>query len=399
MTGVDGPDRKALPLFDDIPRAETRPARNAEPLFTYLNTTARPHFAEARKMLEGWFARLPEDDRPGLRGRFRKTKDRHHLGAFWELYVHEVFTRLGYRLEPHPDVPGTSNHPDFLVVADDVAFYLEATMAMGVEDLSPHQKRAHDLLDELNRLEIPNFVVRPHVEFVGPDTPRTKPLRRALERWTAGLDPDELWKQYQDDGEAALPSWSWTNAGWLVHFTAMPLRETLRGRPDIRPVGSHMVGGATLRRDDVEIRKSVEDKAGKYGALDLPHVVAVLGTSHFLDDLDVQEALFGSEEHLRDQLQEHPAASRHPRQLDGALLGPGGPRNQVISAVLVGDGLTPSNVTREEPTLWMNPLASSPIEADWPFPTFEFGREAGCFQLREPHRGIAELLRGEPCPA
>jgi hypothetical protein len=117
-------------LFDDSERTETRIKRERESRFAYLNSSARAPMTAARKVFEQWFDSYPESGRSDLRARFRSPIDGQHQSAFWELYLHEVFSRLGFTLEPHPDIDGSRNHPDFLVKEGDVRrFYLEGVVA------------------------------------------------------------------------------------------------------------------------------------------------------------------------------------------------------------------------------------------------------------------------------
>src|SRR5213076_1299424 len=85
-----------MPLFDaGINRRENRPKREAEPLFTYYNTTGRPAFATIRNVLEEWFNRYPAADQQRLAGQFRSTIDSQHQSAFFELFLYELLLRLG----------------------------------------------------------------------------------------------------------------------------------------------------------------------------------------------------------------------------------------------------------------------------------------------------------------
>ncbi|KXB05054.1 hypothetical protein AKJ49_01460 [candidate division MSBL1 archaeon SCGC-AAA382A03] len=117
-------------LFDDIERDLERPRLDNEPCFEYLNISARIESQKIRELLEQWFKRYPSEHQDDLRGRFRDKDDRIHIGAFFELYLHELMIRSGYEVEVHPDINGTTNHPDFEVLTDELEFYLEATSVM-----------------------------------------------------------------------------------------------------------------------------------------------------------------------------------------------------------------------------------------------------------------------------
>lgn len=63
-----------------------------------------------------------------LRQRFRAKQSGQFLAAFWELYLHELFSRLGFKALVHPASGRGGTRPDFLVTQDEMRFYLEAVM-------------------------------------------------------------------------------------------------------------------------------------------------------------------------------------------------------------------------------------------------------------------------------
>jgi hypothetical protein len=101
-----------------------RPPRR---IFSISSTSTSTYFAAVRGVIEDWFARFPTVAQKDLRSRFRSDDNSRCLGAFWELYLHEVHLRLGFKLERDPKVPGTTKRPDFLVRGGAQPFYLEAT--------------------------------------------------------------------------------------------------------------------------------------------------------------------------------------------------------------------------------------------------------------------------------
>ena len=118
-----------MTLFDEIERTECSPAKHSEPSFNYLNSTARPYAIKVRTLLESWFVRYPNTHKADLVSRFRRPNDVHHLGAFFELYMHALLRYLGYTAEVHPETPsGDGSKPDFVVTSPaGTRFFLEAT--------------------------------------------------------------------------------------------------------------------------------------------------------------------------------------------------------------------------------------------------------------------------------
>src|SRR5882724_3242180 len=117
-----------MTLFDIGTRTEMRFKGHSEPEFAYLNQSARPSVCELRAMLEEWFQHFPRTSQTDLRSRFRDFSNNQHSGAFFELYVHELLTRLGYTVIAHPVLADVSTHPDFLARnASGAEFYVEVT--------------------------------------------------------------------------------------------------------------------------------------------------------------------------------------------------------------------------------------------------------------------------------
>src|SRR5437868_609232 len=86
-------------LFDSRMRTDEGPAKYTESRFEYLNRTARPRFGQIRELLQEWFSRYPEFDEPQWLNRFRDSDDRHHVGAFFELYTRAFLETCGLTVE------------------------------------------------------------------------------------------------------------------------------------------------------------------------------------------------------------------------------------------------------------------------------------------------------------
>jgi hypothetical protein len=177
-------------LFDEFERTETRPKRQRESTFSYLNSSARVPIAAARGVLQQWFDSYPEVAKPDLFARIRSPIDAQHKSAFWELYLHELFSGLGYRLEPHPDLEGCANHPDFLVKEGETSkFYLEGIVAgLPSGKDAGAEARLAEVFDIINKMQVSDWFL--HVEYRGlPNTPPpVKELRKKLEAWLGTLD-------------------------------------------------------------------------------------------------------------------------------------------------------------------------------------------------------------------
>lgn len=96
-------------LFDSIERRYLEAARHNENVYDYYNTSARADMTIIRNTLEGWFLNYPENEKKELKSRFKKD----FYSAFYELFLYELFSKLGYEITIHPNLPSSPKRPDF----------------------------------------------------------------------------------------------------------------------------------------------------------------------------------------------------------------------------------------------------------------------------------------------
>jgi len=360
----------AMKLFDKMTRKDTGPALHAEPMFYYLNRSVRLECKKIRNLLEQWFKRFPSGAQADLRGRFRSKDDRSNLGAFFELYLHELLVKSGFSVEIHPSVSGKATRPDYRVLKNgEPLFYLEATLAALSDVETSARARENQVYDVLNRMNSPNFFIGLRVRGSPNTPPQGAKIRRFLEYRLARLDPEEIDKQYKEGGFEALPHWDWEHDGWQITFFPILKKPEARGKLGVRPIGFQMQDVCKLTLH-VGIRESIRDKASKYGKLDLPYIVAINATSKFrADEIDIGNALFGVEKvtlvfrggNLIKQI-----PSRKP---NGVWYGSNGPQNRKVSAALIAVNLSPWSIAKVTPILWHNPWTNSSLDPDtWPLP-------------------------------
>lgn len=283
-----------IKLFDDLSRTYQFPAGYSEPSSAYLNRSANGPICKIRDVLEDWFSRYPEPDQAELRKRLRSRKKHNHSSALFELWLHEVLLTLGCRVQIHPPLPHTERKPDFLVKSPSGAnFYLEAIHTAGASDEeSSAQARLNTLCDSLNYLESPNFFISIDVDGL-PRTPVPgREIRRTLERNLSHLNPELIDHFFESRDLHLVPHWTFEHDGLRITCSPLPKPPELRGLPGVRTLGMKTFGG--IIDSEGPIKHAVIKKAGHYGILDLPLVVAVNATDFFLSDRDVLHALYGS---------------------------------------------------------------------------------------------------------
>ncbi|MGH9794140.1 MAG: hypothetical protein ACRD5G_05150 [Candidatus Acidiferrales bacterium] len=324
-----------------------------------------------RQLANEWFSRYPDEAKADLRQRFRSPIDEQHQASFFELYLHELLYRIGYTLRVHPRVVGERTHPDFLAArGEEDYFYVEVTLA-GLPSAKERAQGARiaQVYDCINKLDSPNFFL--HIKDRGaPETsPEVGKLRRDLERWLQGLDPDRIAALYDAKQHNDIPKYTWRHEGWEVVFEPIPKSAECRGKSDARPIGMFGAECEWLNTHG-ELRDAVAKKADKYGKLSLPFIVAVNVLSLHCDGTDIMNGLFGQEtfivtERAGGKLESRPGR----REPNGLWWGPRGHRNLTVSGVMVVSNLCPWNMHRTTPELYHNPWALTPIGSGvWELP-------------------------------
>jgi hypothetical protein len=351
-------------LFDDFVRTDASPSAESEDYFTFLNRVDTPFWAEVRRVLNAWFSRYPSQRAPGLWQEFRSRRARQQRGAFWELYLHELFLQLGYQVVVHPELADTSHTPDFELRRDGRRLYVEARVMSSEIILDEDEIRPPPwLLDAIEKIRNHDFDLQlVGIAQAGPVRPKDTEITGAIDAWLDQLDPDD----YSDADAPAAAENAVRFRGWEVVLSAWPRHPDERGSTTRRKlaIGFMEVGGIN---DVGRLRSALKAKAGRYGRPGVPLVTAVLCDASFLDRRDVAATLFGSEA-IRYRMGELGSA-RLVRDQNGFWFWRGKPTNRRVSGVLVAKQLHPSSVTEVAPDLWLNPWAVQPLEEEWPFTT------------------------------
>lgn len=322
---------------------------------------------------------MPVQARPQVRTRFMNSDPRVHLGAFWELYLHEFATRTGVLLAVDVGNDGVGQRvPDFLLDGVGQPFWVEATVAGGDDFVDrDERKRVQQLYAAIERHPHRDFLIDVHVRRVGDATPGRKFVRQ-ITRWLDSLDWQAV---YALRGTGApLPEKLIDHLGWQILVKASARRPELRGDPDAGAIGSRHEGWQEHRIEgndrtvtfegmkkfsEIEsVHKTLIAKAGHgYSLEDRPFVIAALCAGVMVDDNDIAQALFGRLRYF--------IGSSASGELDAEFGGGGlwvtaggSPVNTRVSAVLTVTDLAPGSMAIVEPTLWLNPWAAHPLRED-----------------------------------
>lgn len=352
-------------LFDRIERTDTEGADYGEPSFLYLNRTARDHFARMRDIIERWFSKYSEmhpNDSVELRNRFRSEDDLVHLSALTEFYFHNLLIGSEYLdIQIHPQIKGTSAHPDFLVSRDGTpVFIAEAVVVYGNPEGKRVERFHYSILRIVNEVESPDFLI--WVDFVASDSsvpPKLANIRKVIMQNIASLDYEKVCAAYEATKE--LPQWIYDDGPWKIHFSASPVKEEsrkTRREKKARNVGIIQNPVKWITSDD-SIRRTVLKKAQKYGDQGMPLIVVanVVEDSFFCDERTILSALFGKETMTFRQYTDGRTETLPGRDHNGITLKKGGPRYTRLSGLLSLVGLAGSTIELVTPILWHHPAA------------------------------------------
>ncbi|MBM1170195.1 hypothetical protein [Microvirga arabica] len=345
-----------MTIFDGGPHDLEGGARAGQPRFDYLNRSARREAVLIRATLEGFIERYPAPLRSELAARIRDEAA--HESAVFELLLHEWCLRAGMRvLDVEPAVPGSRRRPDFLVEdAQGVRFYLEAALARGESDQEVGaRRRKDDVLAALDRLDSPEFLLDIRTRGA-PATPvALRNLTNRVTQWLATLDHTtvaQTWERGAVDDVFAEDLHS-----MRLELRPIPRRST-RGERDRRATGV-IFGGVRQASPQAAIRTALINKATRYGALDLPLVVAVNALDQAAGRDDVFTALLGTEAYYESIGDEASGWGRVP---DGVWNGPNGPQCRRLSAVLSTERLDAWSLGQRSACLIENPYALRVVE-------------------------------------
>lgn len=319
-------------LFEEKKRNRLDYCRQLENPYDFYDSSAKPEFGVVRDRLNYWFSRYPESHQSELRERFKCT----FSSAFFELFIHQLFSNLGFQISIHPKILNTRKKPDFLVWNKFAEFYLEVKEATdkSTEDIIK-ENRENSVYDFINEFSSPDFFLRiKTLEIKTHQHPLITEIRKTLEKELIKYEPDGMRKKLESEGLDSLPLIKIENEKILLEIQPIPKSKSIRGKSDIRPIGAFPIN-VILGGSNISIKKSIEKKADKYGTLDKPYIIAINSTSPkgTYDD-DVTNAILGS---LSIQYSTDPNNNdtKYVRERNGVIMGPNGPKNQNVSAFFI----------------------------------------------------------------
>jgi hypothetical protein len=355
-------------LFSPERSATSRRDRWLESDYQRLDRKRGEIADRVRGLMDEWYARLPEHSRAEILQRFAEKSRGAHLGAFWEMYLHEAANRLGFDVDFDVGRNHADRRPDLLLRKGVDSFFIEATVILGDGAIPLNeQPRARQLYTAIERIRNRSFLLHTSLEKVGQQTPGRRIVTDPLDQWLDRLDPDIELARVAAGG--AAQSKRIDKEGWRLRIDATAMKPDLRGESDMGVIGS-LVEGFAEDPHDQDLMREIDDitpltngllkKAGHgYEVGGRPFVIAVLCAGDFVDDQEIAQALLGPIEY-RGSMSSNQAVGEY---LPGGLWHEGaGARYTEVSAVLTASNLSPTGVAAVEPCLWLNPAATHPVD-------------------------------------
>jgi hypothetical protein len=346
-------------VFDEIDRTTSGAASRVSSAFNYLNTSNRTEASRVRALVDDLFRRYPASHRKDLKRRLRSIDNITHASAFFELALHEILLCTGHKIVAvEPTVPGTDKKPDFLVESSEGArFYLEATLATGRSNADEAaQRRLNQALHIIDTMGSPDYFLDLSIVGIPTDNIPAATFRHRLRSWLRQLRYEDVVAAWEQRAHA-VPSFDYVEHGVEFHIRPYPRKNT-RGDPNERAIGVQSLE-PFVGRPELPIRAAITGKAGRYGALPLPYIIAVNAMGNYPREDHAIDALFGSPSVAVYQTDDG-LRHRDVRQPDGAWRGPGGPEYTRVSAVISTERVDPWHIGLRRARLILNPWAARP---------------------------------------
>jgi hypothetical protein len=262
-----------------------------------------------------------------------------------ELFLHHRFISTGWPVSVEPEVPGSSNKPDFHVSAPGASFYLEAKLILDARNVTQQNQRLNQLAETLHKKLSRTVMLEPLSDL--PHSLPAAPVVKAIEDRAAAFPADKIAEFDLACVHQGVP--------FTFKVAVFPQTWDLDGG-----IGALSTGARTLTLG-ADIREALRVKAGKYGDLYAPYVICLWSAEEFPSNSeDEYDALFGT------RVWRFPSGAGpviEDRKRDGFFCRkkPGEPPHPNVSAVLFYDFKWREEGHRHALHVYHNPFAKYPL--------------------------------------
>ncbi|GAM97389.1 hypothetical protein U91I_01015 [alpha proteobacterium U9-1i] len=265
-----------MKVFDEIERTSLEGPSSDRSEFAFLNATAIPEAAQMRALIESAFVSYG-GDKPALRQRLRSLDNTAHLGAVFELLLHELARRRG--LGPQADAPLGAGLPDQRIeLGDNAHAFVECRM------LKPGNLKLYDILcDAIDAVQIPSLLYYVRLRKTPGRSLPVKLLQRDLRQQMMTLDIAALSTKALENKHHAFA----IKDGDDLVLQVIPYR-----KPGSKGGVGMMDGAPNDFATSEELRRGLERKNRKYADAGAPYIIAICSAKSYAHDEEVEEALF-----------------------------------------------------------------------------------------------------------
>jgi hypothetical protein len=306
---------------------------------------------EYRRELMHYLDEYPDGaHKDDLKGRLYSYTESGFYSVCFELYLYHFLEPRSYRITLHPDVPGSTGHPDFGVECATGDFMVEAVLALDSQERRAQEQRLNKVIDALRNVR-GNVAVWAQLVTALPNAFPLRRVRSFLEREVDQLDATNLEVPstitFTDD---------FNGTPVIVDFLVMDKGEE-------QPViGAWSMANAQVVTAHQRIKLAVATKANKYGTLSKPYVIAVWPRTQFpVSGVSAGRALYGD---LKVEIpSDRTKPVRTKRALNGIFntLTKGHVHNRQISAVLLYKERFLESSYERQLCIYHNPYALIPL--------------------------------------
>lgn len=238
-----------------------------------------PPLVAARQEFQSWLTEAPEPWQSKWRGRLESALDDPHLSVRLELYLHHYFKSEGWAVDIEPEMLGSLNKPDFRVMRGTDTILVEGKTILDTQTITQETRRLRQVANNLSGRLSRDVIIEPLSDL----PPTSLPARRikAQIEQRVKTQADEVVEFDFSDVHKGFP--------FTLKIVILPGGySTKRGG-----VGG-TVSGVHALNIGKRIRDALEEKAGKYGSIDMTFVIAVYWAGEFpVQTRDEFDALFG----------------------------------------------------------------------------------------------------------
>lgn len=244
-----------------------------------------PLAVEYRKELKRCLDKYPKGkDKRDLEGRLKSYTESGFYSACFELFLHHFLISRCQAVDLHPVLPNVTTHPEFKVKHSLGDFFVEATLALESEEFRAQEQRLRELVDVVREVKGKVILWAQPVTDLPNDFPLDS-VRDFLSREVQELDPADL-----ESPKTLTFAVNFNNQPVVIDFDLIGADQE-NYDPVVQAWGSPEAKDVTIHH---QIRRRVRSKAGRYGHMSVPYIVAVWPRTEFpLTEYGASRALYG----------------------------------------------------------------------------------------------------------